>query len=168
MNPTASTSKLATMHNLSPAKALQLAWAGFVLFMGIPFAVTYWFIWNLPSRENGLPDPNTGKWFIASMAYLAVVAGIAFFWREYVFNDYRTGKPVPPAKYLLGTIGVWLALDTAGLFALTGCVITGALLPNLLPAFLALGLFLMLWPTGRAMIQCVGNEKDAELYEGPR
>lgn len=153
---------------LSVPKALRMAWIFWAIFLLIPFTVIFWFIWHASASQNPLSQVGHERWFVAAMAYLGLVAPAAFFWREHVFKDYREGKPVPPGKYLAGMIGVWLALETSGLFSLVGCIVIGALLPNLIPAFLALMLFLMLWPSGRSMVRSVGNEEDAQLYEEPR
>jgi hypothetical protein len=144
---------------LSAPTAIRLAWACWLTFLIIPFSVAFWLIWNSAANQIPLSRSGEGRWFFAAMGYLASVAPVAFFWREHIFKDRRVGKAISPGKYLVGMIGVWLALLTAGLFSLAGCIVVGALLPNLVPAFLSLLLFLMLWPTGRSMtIRRVGNQ----------
>lgn len=153
---------------LSAPTALRLAWLCWLALLIIPFSVAFWLIWHTAAEQNPLSRSGEERWFVAAMVYLVLVVPAAFFWREQVFKDYRAGKAVPPGKYLVGMIGVWLALVTAGSFSLAGCIVVGALLPNLVPAFLSLLLFLVLWPTGRSMIRPTGNQEDPQLYEEPR
>jgi len=153
---------------LSAPTALRLAWLCWLAFLIIPFSVVFWLIWHTAADQNPLSRSREERWFVAAMVYLALVAPAAFFWREHVFTSYRAGKTVPPRKYLVGMIGVGLALLTAGLFSLAGCIVVGSLLPNLVPAFFAMLIFLMLCPTGRSMIPSVGNQDDPQMYEEPR
>ncbi len=153
---------------LSARTALRTAWLCWLVLLIIPFSMVFWLIWHTAAEQNPLSRSGEERWFVSAMVYLALVAPAAFFWRDHVFKDYRAGKTVPPGKYLVGMIGVWLALVTAGLFSLAGCIAVGALLPNLVPALLSLLLFLMLWPTGRSMIRRVGNQEDPQFYKEPR
>ena len=95
------------------------------------------------------------RWFVCAMVFLALVAPGAFFWRDRIYEGSQGGKTVTPGIYLAGMVSVWLALLAAGLFSLIGCFAVGAMLPNLVPAFFALALFLMLWPNGRSMFRRV-------------
>ena len=72
------------------------------------------------------------------------------FLAQRIYEGSQGGKNVTPGKYLAGMVSV-AALLAAGLFSLTGCFAVGAMLPNIVPAFFALSLFLMLWPNGRSM-----------------
>jgi hypothetical protein len=69
-----------------------------------------------PGEQSPLARASEERWFVAAVAYLALVAPAAFFWRERVFKSYRAGNTVPPKTYLLGMIGVGLALLTSGTF----------------------------------------------------
>ena len=63
---------------------------------------------------------------------------------------------------------LWLTIEVGGVMALLGCLVSGSLLPNLLPAMVAFMLFTPFWPSGRAMTNPVGNDDDFEVYEEPR
>jgi len=63
---------------------------------------------------------------------------------------------------------IWLPLSLGGTMAAWASEVAGTLLPNILPAGLALGVYAFTWPTGHAMTLPVGNTDDAELYEEPR
>jgi hypothetical protein len=66
-------------------------------------------------------------------------------------------------------LSVWLTMEVGGLLALTGCLVTQSLLPNLLPALVAFILFIPFWPSGRAMTRpCAEDDDDPENYAEPR
>jgi hypothetical protein len=140
---------------ISAPTAIWMAWLCWLLFLAIPFSVALW----LSSRagENPISTSRLGeeRWFVCAMLFLALVAPGAFFWRERIYEGSQGDKTVTPGKYLAGMVVVWLALLAAGLFSLVGCFAVGAMLPNIVPAFFALALFLMLWPNGRSMFRRV-------------
>ena len=140
---------------ISAPTAVSMAWLCWSLFLAIPFSVALW----LSSRAGDNPISTSRlseeRWFVCAMLFLALVAPAAFFWRERIYEGSQGGKTVTPGKYLAGMVSVWLALLAAGLFSLTGCFAVGAMLPNIVPAFFALALFLMLWPNGRSMFRRV-------------
>ena len=126
-------------------------------------------MWTLLDDESPVKDPAFAhQWFLTCMAFLAVAVPAAFFWRSREFKSYWDGQPVTPSHYLKGMLIVWLTLEVGGLMALAGCLMTGSLLPNLLPAMVAFILFTPFWPSGRAMTHPVGNDDDFEVYEEPR
>lgn len=136
---------------ISAPTAIWMAWLCWSLFLAIPFSVALW----LGSRtgENPISTSRLSeeRWFVYAMLFLALIAPGAFFWRERIYEGSQGGKTVTPGKYLAGMVSVWLALLAAGLFSLTGCFALGTMLPNIVPAFFSLALFLMLWPNGRSM-----------------
>jgi len=140
---------------ISASTAIWMAWLCWLLFLAIPFSVALW----LSSRAGESPISTSRlseeRWFVCAMLFLALVAPGAFFWRERIYEGSQGDKTVTPGKYLAGMVSVWLALLAAGLFSLTGCFAVGAMLPNIVPAFFALALFLMLWPNGRSMFRRV-------------
>jgi hypothetical protein len=154
--------------HLTPGQALKIAWACWMGLLAVPALVFLAVMWRL------LDDDLTGdvalaqKWFIFTMVYLAIMVPLAFFMRSRDFRDYYQGKVVSPGAYLRGMLTVWLACEIGGLIALIGCLVTGTLLPNLLPALVAFILFTPFWPSGRAMTHPVGNDDDFEIYEEPR
>jgi len=153
---------------LTPARALRLAWFCWLGLMVVPFAMILWLIWHLSPGQITEPGAGAQRWFIGSMAYLALAVPASLFWRGRVFKPYWAGQTVPPAQYLSGMATVWAALAVGGIVSLAGCVATKSLTPNLLPAMMSLILFLTMWPGGRAMIRRVGNADDPGLYEEPR
>jgi len=150
---------------LSPEMAIRLAWACWSVFLIVPCSFVLWFIWRAGEDQNPLLHSGEEKWFIAAMAYLVLVAPAAFFWREHISSDHRTGKHVSPGTYLVGMIAVWLALLSAGILSLSGCIVIGALVPNVVPAFLSLLLFLMLWPSGKSMMRRVRDRNAPQLHK---
>jgi hypothetical protein len=102
------------------------------------------------------------------MIFQCVVVPASFFWRGHLFREYRRGGVVSPARYLLGMWSIWLPLALSGVLASCAAIATRTLLPNIVPAGLALGVFCFTWPTGHAMSLAVGNADDAELYEEAR
>jgi len=156
--------------SFSPPTALRLAWLCWCVLGVIPFFLALWLIWHLSGGAAAPhpPHPLRNRWFLGPMIYLILVVPASLFWRGRVFKPYWSGRTVPPGKYLLGMLAIWLALDLGGLLSLLGCVVTGSLLPNLLPALLTLMFFLTTWPSGRAMVRTVGQHTDPQVYEEPR
>jgi hypothetical protein len=163
-----STTAVAPRDALHPEAALRIAWFCWLGFLALPFVLFLYVVWSL--MDNNEPrDLNAANgWFVASMVYLIVVVPLAIFWRSRLFRAYWTGECVSPKSYLIGMISVWLTLEIGGIFSLIGCLVTGSLLPNLLPALVTFMLFTPLWPSGRAMICSTGNTDDPEAYEEPR
>ncbi|HVT90583.1 MAG TPA: hypothetical protein VHD56_17140 [Tepidisphaeraceae bacterium] len=149
--------------------ALRIAsWTWFA-FLAFPFIIFLALIWHLMDNDNLQPNPELADtWFYASMGYMVFAVPLAFFGRSRLFKGYWAGEIVPPREYLMGMILIWGAMEIGGLFALAGCLISGTLLPNLLPALLAFMLFTPLWPNGHAMTRPLVNEHDPGEYEEPR
>jgi hypothetical protein len=156
-------------HGLSADAALHIAWWTWFALLSLPFIIFILTIWRLVYFEDhGHDDKLAQKWFIASMVYMMLAIPAAFFWRGRLFRGYWSGQLVAPRDYLVGMITVWAAIEIGGLLALTGCLVTGTLLPNLLPALLAFMLFTPLWPNGHSMTRALINEHDPADYEDPR
>jgi hypothetical protein len=154
---------------MSADAALHAAWWTWFALLSLPFIVFIGTIWRLVYFEDHASDPQLAqKWFVATMAYMAIGVPAAFFWRGRLFRGYWSGQLVSPRDYLVGMITVWAAIELGGLLALTGCLVTGTLLPNLLPALLAFMLFTPLWPNGHSMTRPLINEHDPADYEEPR
>jgi hypothetical protein len=152
---------------LEPSTALRWSWVIWGTLLLIPFAFLLYLLWTMSTGEPRRIDPNQELWFSGAMAYLVAVLPSCFFWRGHLFKEYWQGRPVSPAKYILATVTVGLALAAGGIFALVGCVATNAFMPNLIPAGLSLLLFVLHWPTGRAMVKPVGHVEDPEIYQEP-
>lgn len=158
-----------SVKSMSVDLALQIAWWMYLALLAFPFIAFLSVVWQLMDNE-GAGDTHSlaEKWFIFSMIYMAVGVPAAFFWRSRVFKGYWSGQIVSPRNYLVGMLTIWLALEVGGLVALVGCLVSGTLLPNLLPALLAFMLFTPLWPNGHAMTRPLENEHDPAHYEEPR
>jgi hypothetical protein len=155
-------------HGLTPQSALQQAWIYWITLLCIPFFVFLYVVWQL-TRDSAPEHHAAGQtWFIVSMAYILVAAPASQFWRSHLFKPYWRGEVVPPRQYLMGMVGIWLVLEIGGLLGLAGCLATHAILPNLLPALVAFGFFLPLWPSGGAMDRPVGGTDDHATYKEPR
>jgi hypothetical protein len=153
---------------LSVQTALKLAWLCWAILLAGPFLLLQVLIWYMAAGDPSRFHANTETWFVAAMAYLVIIVPGLFFWRGHLFKDYWIGRPVAPTKYIFATISVGLALALGGILSLIGCLVTDSFLPNLIPGLLALVLFVLHWPTGRAMVRTTGNNEDPEVYEEPR
>jgi hypothetical protein len=153
----------------SAALTLRRAWVVWFALLGSPFVMFLVTVWVLNDQEPSVDRSGFARaWFLASMAFLAVVIPGAFFWRSRIFKAYWSGQVVAPRDYFRGMLTIWVALETCSFVGLLGCLISGRALPCLLPALVAFILYVPLWPSGRAMTRPVGNEDDAEVYEDPR
>lgn len=153
---------------LAVAAALRWAWICWGILLLIPFLFLQWIIWHLPTVEVARPGVSSEPWFIGAMIYLICILPVMFFWRGRLFKHYWLGRPVAPARYIVATATVGLAMALGGIISLIGCLASGSLMPNLLPAIFALLLFGLHWPTGRAMVQPNGHTDDPQIYEEPR
>jgi hypothetical protein len=156
---------------LTPQTAIRVAWIIWLVFLVVPFFLFLHAVWILSNAGSNAPVASPDvvtHWFLGSMLYLLLVVPISFFTRGRVFKAYWTGHVVTPGKYLSGMTTVWLALEVGGILSLVGCLATGQLLPNVLPALVAFMFFATLWPSGRAMVRTVGHLEDAAVYEEPR
>ena len=153
---------------LTPGQALRLAWVSWLVLLAIPALLFLTVMWTFIGDETHADKGRAESWFLICMAYLAVAVPAAFFWRSREFKAYWEGNCVSPTRYLRGMLILWLTIEVGGIMALVGCLVTGSLLPNLLPAMVAFMLFTPFWPSGRAMTHPVGNDDDFEVYEEPR
>lgn len=155
---------------LTPEVALRYAWGGWLTMLACPFVLFLYVAWSLmgdqPMRRN---RPLSDVWFLASVAYMVLIVPATFFIRSRLFRAYWKGDCVAPRAYLTGMYTVWGALELGGLLSLAGCLASRSLLPSLMPAIAAFMMFVVLWPSGRAMI-CAGRgaSDDPEHYEEPR
>ena len=156
-------------NQLTPETASRYAWWSWATLLLAPFALFLFVAYRLMD-DAGSPRNQSGAhaWFIGTMAYLAVVVPITFFYRSRCFAAYWKGKTVAPADYLRGNLAVWIALEIGGILALVGCLMTDALLPCILPALAAFMFFVPLWPSGTAMVRASGQHEDTGRYEEPR
>lgn len=161
-------------HEISPSHAVRYAWISWLTLLLLPFLLFLFVAWSLTDQatEAGSQGGNArlaNAWFVGSMAYLAIAVPAAIFWRSRVFRAYWEGEVVAPRDYLHGMLTVWIAIEIGGILSLLGCLVSGSLLPCLLPAIVAFMFFVPLWPSGHAMVRRnVGNVDDTGRYEEPR
>lgn len=153
---------------MTPEQSLKTAWYLWSLLAAMPLLV---FIAVLVQQVNGgatpAPDDVIYKWFIGTLIFIAVAVPSGFFIQQRMFKGYWQGQPVPPLRYLLGMLSVWVALNVSGLIALFGCIATRSIVPNLLPAILVFALFCAMWPKGHAMSRPLVSEQDGADYLEP-
>ena len=154
-------------HELTVKAALKWAWVVWAGLLAAPFLFLQVAIWYIESYGTPNMHANTQGWFVGAMAYLALVLPAAFFWRKHFFREYWLGRPVAPRNYIAATVAVGAALAIGGIVSLIGCLVTDAFVPNIIPGFLALVLFLLHWPTGQAMLKSGGHDLDEQHYEEP-
>jgi hypothetical protein len=163
-------SNLPSPRSLSAQSALQYAWYVWLILLACPFLLFLYVVWTLMhSQAGGGNEWLSDRWFLVAVAYVVFVIPASLFMRSRWFQPYWKGQSVPPYDYLKGMFTVWGALEVGGLFSLIGCLASGSLLPSLLPALAAFMLFVILWPSGRAMMSnSRGASDDPERYEEPR
>jgi len=143
--------------HLSAAFALRVAWIAYAILLAVPFFTSLMFLWLLDYFTGTRTGPIADRWFLASMIIVAsIVAGGALV-REHFFKD--DGHAVTPGKYLAVMIGIWLALAISGLFSMYACYATESVLPNLIPAFMGLGVYCLFWPSKNAMERHTDDER---------
>jgi hypothetical protein len=153
---------------LSVVMALRIASVIWILLLVVPFFMFLAVVYKLGVQGAEHMQVQNDRWFLGASAYLLVVVPASFFWRGHLFKAYWTGRPIAPANYLFGMISVWVALEVGGLLSLSGSIMSGSLLPSLLPALVAFMFYVTLWPSGRSMVRRVGNSEDPHVYEEPR
>jgi hypothetical protein len=153
---------------LSVGTALRIASVIWIVLLVIPFFMFLAVVYKLGVQNVEHMQVQNDTWFIVASMYLLVAVPASFFWRGHLFKAYWTGRPIAPANYLFGMISVWVALELGGLLSLAGSIMSGALLPSLLPALVAFMFYVTLWPSGRSMVRRVGSSEDPHVYEEPR
>jgi hypothetical protein len=157
-------------HELTPQRALHIAWIGYGIMLALPFLMFLYVTATLMGQDGAVRRdlPLADGWFIASIAYMVLIPAASFFMRSRYFHHYWKGQCVPPRMYLKGMYVVWVALEIGGLLSLFGCLMSRSLVPGILPALAAFVMYIVLWPNGRAMICSRGASDDPEKYEEPR
>jgi hypothetical protein len=155
---------------LAPREALKFAWYIWLAMLAVPFVFSIYVAWQVGDRPHDAIDrPFANFWFIGPIVYLLIAGPAAFFLRSRYFKGYWSGDCVTPRNYLIGMGILWATMVVGGLFAIAGCLFTQSLLPCMFPALVALVMFVIHWPSGRAMIcGARGATDDPETYEEPR
>ncbi|HEX7009869.1 MAG TPA: hypothetical protein VF184_07800 [Phycisphaeraceae bacterium] len=157
---------------MTPAQALRWAWMAWTALLLTPFVlfvVTIAVIGLSAWGDGGGGSAFVSNLFFAiSMIWLLVAVPGAFVLRSHCFRAYWEGGTVDPRSYLRGMLTIWLAAEIGGIVALLGCLLSGMLMPCLLPAAVAFMLFTPFWPTGEAMVHPVGAVDDDQIFREPR
>ena len=160
---------LGHQQGLAAPKALKIAWVCWSVLLLLPFTLVLWTLWNLHVRNTPLLSADADRWFVAAAAYLAAAATAAFFSRDHSFKGYNQGKPVEPGKYLVGTDRHWIGTEHIGYFQPDRLHRDGgAAAESDSGGVMALLVFVLLWPTGHAMVRRTGHLTDPQIYEEPR
>jgi hypothetical protein len=136
---------------LTAKTALKLAWLSWAVLLAAPYLLLLGFIVYAASGSARWVHYDTQSWFLAATAYLLIVVLASYFWRGRLFRDYWLGHPMPPRKYVLATTIAGLALGLGGILSLIGFLITYSPMPNLIPGFLAMVLYVLCVPKPRAV-----------------
>ncbi len=153
---------------LTVGEALRYAWLSWLAMLIIPFVLFLVATIKSNSGTERATDSHIGTiWFVAAMAILGIGVPAAFFLRSRYFKPYFEGDVVPPRAYLKGQLAIWIMTELGGIFALIGCLVSGSLIPNIVPALLAFVIFVPFRPTGRSMVRAVGASDDHHIYEDP-
>jgi hypothetical protein len=154
----------------TPQVALRYAWYAYLTMLALPFFVFLYALWSLLGRDRLPPNvPLSNAWFVTAVAFIVLASPAAFFMRSRYFRAYYQGDCVAPRAYLKGMAIVWVTLEIGGLYALIGALASQSLLPNFLVALAPFVMFVVLWPSGRAMVaNGRGASEDPERYEEPR
>lgn len=147
-----------------------LTWAIWIAYLVTPLFVFIGTVLFLMTNEAGAVNKSLGQaWFIGVMIWIAVAIPLAFYARSKLyFYPYWAGKTVSPRQYLRGMLLVWTVIELAGILSLIGCLLTGELIPNLIPALLGFVVFITQWPNATAMTEVTGNQDDPSVFQHPR
>ncbi|MEX0886268.1 MAG: hypothetical protein WD009_07505 [Phycisphaeraceae bacterium] len=156
------------VESLTPGRALRVAWMAWLTLLLVPFFVFLAVIGTVAYDGAEQRPQLAAVFFVVSLVWMLVTLPAAFMLRDYLFRSYWRGQAVDPRSYLKGQFTIWLAVEIGGLLALVGCLVSGTLLPGLLPAAVAFMLFTPFWPKGQAMIETGGASDDDEVYREPR
>lgn len=146
-----------------------LAWSIWITYLLIPMfmfmgTVLYFLIYT-PAANLALGE----SWFVVMMILIAAGVPLTFYARSRLyFYGYWSGRTVTPGEYLRGMVLTWTVIEIAGVLSLLGCIMTGELMPNIMPALLAFVLFITQWPNASAMTDNTGSDADPAVFRHPR
>jgi hypothetical protein len=157
-------------HLQTQGGAYGLAWAVWITYLMLPLFVFMGVVFYMLVNIGGLGYHNVGdSWFLTMMIWLAVGVPGAYFVRSRLFfRDFWAGRPVTPRQYFYGMVLIWTVIEIAGVFSLLGCLFTGELVPNIIPALFAFILFITQWPNASAMTESTGQKADSTVFRHPR
>lgn len=163
-HPVSFKDKLATQRG-----TYALTWAIWIAYLVTPLFALIGTVLFLMVNDGAIHEGLGQSWLITMMVLIAIGIPLAFFVRSKVyFRSYWEGKPVTPRQYLRGMLLVWTVIELAGLLSIVGCIVTGELIPNLIPALIAFVVFVTQWPNASAMTKTTGNKDDSSVFQHPR
>ncbi len=112
----------------------------------------------------GGQQPDTGymlSYIALFMCVTMIPAGYVL--RAQTYKRHWVGPSVRPRGYLLGNVILWAICEGIALLGLVATVFSGVLLPTLIPTILALGVLVVNFPNGAAMLGAGSNNP----YEHP-
>ena len=114
--------------------------------------------------------PELGQaWFLTMMVAIAAGVPLAFYVRgKAFFYGFWSGRTVTPHQYIYGSLVVWTVIEAIGILSLVGCLVSGDLAPNLVPALIAFVVFVTQWPNATALYKNTGNRDDSSEFVHPR
>jgi len=154
---------------LTSEQATQIAWVIWLVMLCLPLVVCLAMLALLFYQAGVVAHEGVGDvFFVICLLWLAIAVPLGFFLRRRYFRPWWSGGTVPPTDYLRGMCAIWVAPEIGGLIALTGCIVSGTVIPNLLPAGIAFLLFAPFWPSGSAMTSAIGDAEDDTFFREPR
>lgn len=150
--------------------AYGLAWVVWMVYLAIPLFVFVNVVFYMLIHTSTMNYHFHGEvWFVAVSIWMALSVPAAYLIRaKYFFHNYWVGKPVKPRQYFQGMLLIWTVMEITGILALFGCLFTGELIPNILPAVLAFIVFIVQWPNASAMTESTGHMDDSSVFQHPR
>jgi hypothetical protein len=131
----------------NPERALQRAWTTWLTLLAVPFLILPFVLHLTPSSLGDNLDPDLAeKWFFMLVVYLLMVFPIALVLRHHLRQPSSHEGSDGLRAYFGGMVTIWALVAAAGLAAEVICIVTATIMPNAVPALIALGLYLALWP----------------------
>lgn len=131
-----------------------------LILMGIAVALTL----------AGVGAVAVDGWLVSAMLVVAVLPTVAAFLHRYLFHHRRTERgTVTPSGYLQASFTLWGAIAAAGVWGIFATLMAGAMIPHIIPVFIAMFLLLGTWPNGKAMVKprSLESEDDTEILHIP-
>ncbi|NJL30858.1 MAG: hypothetical protein HC898_04090 [Phycisphaerales bacterium] len=105
---------------------------------------------TLMQMGGGQTDTGHLLSYIALFMCLTMIPA-GYVLRAQMYKRHWVGQAVRPRGYLLGNVILWAMCEGISLLGLVSVVLSGELIPNLIPTVLALGVLVVNFPNGAAM-----------------
>lgn len=139
-------------HDVDPQKALMNArviWAFLVAGQLVLAAV----VLVINSTTGAFIDDPMVPGMLAGVAGFILLTSVPFglFLRGQMFKRHWQGDRIKPEGYVQGNLLAWAMIEGPATVGLIAALLGGSLWPFGLPAAVAIGVMIALWPNGRAM-----------------